>query len=81
MSALPPARYGGFVSAAIRIKSLACRTEKPSAADFAWGTSLRELRNGSYGFLRADLAVALPHVLRFSDAFLALPAVRAYYKD
>ncbi len=56
-------------------------TEKPAACDFAWGTSLRELRGGTYGFLKKELVgpEVTPKCVAFLDKFLALPAVAAYY--
>ena len=56
-------------------------TAAPAACDFAWGTSLRDIRHGAFGFLRRDLLTPerLPAVNAFLDRFLALPAVAAYY--
>jgi glutathione S-transferase len=66
----PPAAAGGWVAG----------TERPSAADFAWGTSLRELRAGAHSaFLPADILAPFPRVNAYLDRFLALPEVSAYY--
>ena len=55
-------------------------TERPSAADFAWGTSLRELRAGTHStFLPADILAPFPRINAYLDRFLALPEVLAYY--
>lgn len=57
-------------------------TERPSAADFAWGTQLHELRCGNAGCLSAALMArdALPRCNALVDKLLALPQVEAYYK-
>jgi len=54
-------------------------TEKPSAADFAWASSLRELRVGAMVGLDPAILEPLPRTRAWLDRFLALPAVQAYY--
>lgn len=58
-------------------------TEQPSAADCAWGTSLRDLQHGTMAHLEMGLisAETTPHVAAWLDKFLALPAVAAYYAE
>ena len=62
-------------------------TAKPSAADFAWGTQLRELREGLmtdregtviYSVEATMPAAAFPAVHAFLGRFLALPQVAGY---
>ena len=55
-------------------------TDRPSAADFAWGTSLRDLRAGVHSaFLPKEILTGLPRVNAFLDRFLQLPEVASYY--
>jgi glutathione S-transferase len=55
-------------------------TDRPSAADFAWGTSLRDLRAGAHSaFLPKEILTGLPRVNAFLDRFLQLPEVASYY--
>ncbi len=56
-------------------------TEGPSAADFAWGTQLRELREGKLVWLDPALVTRRPRCAAFLDKFLALPQVAAYYAE
>ena len=58
-------------------------TDQPSAADCAWGTSLRDLSHGQMAHLEVGLVSAetTPHVSAWLDKFLALPAVSAYYAE
>ena len=57
-------------------------TDQPSAADCAWGTSLRDLSHGQMAHLDVLInAETTPHVAAWLEKFLALPAVSAYYAE
>jgi glutathione S-transferase len=56
-------------------------TARPSAADFAWGTQLRDLHAGQHSaFLPAEVLAPFAAARGFLERFLALPEVDAYYK-
>ena len=55
-------------------------TPLPSAADFAWGTQMRDLSAGKHSaFLPAEVLAPFPAIAAFVARFLALPEVAAYY--
>lgn len=56
-------------------------TAKPSCADFAWGTQLRDIRAGlNEPKLPGAVLDAFPRTLLFLEKFLRLAEVAAYYK-
>jgi glutathione S-transferase len=57
----------------------AAGTERPSAADFAWGTSLRDIAVGINAAVPAATLDALPKTKAFMAKFLALKQVEEYY--
>jgi len=58
-------------------------TPGPSAADLAWGTSLRDLAHGTMAHLECELAseAVTPAISAWLHKFLALPEVAAYYAE
>ena len=56
-----------------------CSTPRPSCADFAWGTQLRDLRCGAVAHVRPEVLAPFPLTNAFLDKFLDLPEVAAYY--
>jgi hypothetical protein len=55
-----------------------CATARPSPADFAWGTQLRDIRVGAVPALPPTLLAPFPRINACLDKFLALPEVAAY---
>ena len=73
-------RHLGHLEAALEGGSgWVCATSKPSPADFAWGTQLRDIRVGAVPALPPLLLAPFPRINAFLDKFLALPEVAAYY--
>lgn len=55
-------------------------TQRPSPADFAWGTQLHQLRTGGINFVPSETLAPFPKINAFLDKFLAVPQVKSYYK-
>jgi glutathione S-transferase len=55
-------------------------TEKPSAADFAWGTKLRDISVGGDLTLPSQILEPFPNILKFLTKFLTLPEIQLYYQ-
>lgn len=76
-------RHLGYIEKALATSTTGwiAGTAAPAACDFAWGTSLRDIREGVYGFLQRELLAPerLPAVNAFLDRFLSLPAAATYY--
>jgi glutathione S-transferase len=75
-------RHLGYVEKALAASTTGwiAGTTRPSAADFAWGTQLRDIDAGQHSlFLPKELLEPLPKARAFLARFLELPEVAAYY--
>jgi len=75
-------RHLGFLEKALAASTTGwvAGTARPSAADFAWATQLRDISvNQHSAFLTKELLEPLPAARAFLARFLALPEVAAYY--
>ena len=54
-------------------------TERPSAADFAWGTKLRDISIGGEIAIPATILDGFPNILKFLLKFLSVPEIQLYY--
>jgi glutathione S-transferase len=75
-------RHLGFLERALARSATGwvCGTARPSAADFAWATQLRDISvNQHSAFLTKELLEPFPAARAFLARFLALPEVAAYY--
>lgn len=57
-----------------------CGTEKPSAADFAWGTKLRDISLGGDATIPSQMLDQFPNILKFLSKFLTFPEIQSYYQ-
>jgi hypothetical protein len=77
-------RHLGYLEAALGAAAgggagWVCATARPSPADFAWGTQLRDIRVGAVAAVPPAVLAPFPRINAFLDKFLAVPEVAAYY--